>query len=164
MLSRPLSLRYVLEEDEHFAQNVRIADQAGRLELFPAIGGALRHPGVVDAKLVEQTHQSSGGVETGLVCPVGQVLGVGEVLDDRKGQRHGTACSGLGGRAGEEVTGLQDHRTVECVRGNKGLEGGLDVERQAGRAALVRFEAMAEAAVVVAVAAQRGNDARSWRA
>src|SRR5439155_25200248 len=59
----------------------------------------------------------------------------------------------------EEVAGSRDHRLLHGAGGGERVQRHLDVDREAERAALVGLEAVAEAAVVVLVGAQRVDDA-----
>ena len=94
------------------------------------------------------------GLKARLAGPRGPVRGAREGLDDREDQRHGAARAGLLGGARQEVARPGHHVVVDGARRGEHLECGLDVNRQAGRAARVRLEGMAEPAVVVLIAAQ----------
>src|SRR5439155_19087677 len=59
----------------------------------------------------------------------------------------------------EEVAGSRDHRLLHGAGGGERVQRHLDVDREAERAALVGLEAVAEAAVVVLVGAQRVDHA-----
>jgi len=99
MLIGPVPVRNVLEKDKYLLERVRVARQAARLELLPAVSRADGSPGMVNAQLAEQADQPSRRVEARLVRPLCPVRGTREGLDDREGQRHGAARAGLLGRA-----------------------------------------------------------------
>jgi len=63
MLIGTVPVRDVLEEDEDLLERVRVAGQAARLQLLPAVCGAGGSPGMVYAQLVQQADQPSGRVE-----------------------------------------------------------------------------------------------------
>ena len=85
-------------------------------------------------------------------------------LDHREGLRHGAAGVGRGGGPGQEVAGRPERPGVAHTGRGQRLQGDLDVDRQACRAAFVRFEAVAEAAVRVLIAAERGDHTGGRRA
>ncbi|HEX9553328.1 MAG TPA: hypothetical protein VF983_08995 [Streptosporangiaceae bacterium] len=79
-------------------------------------------------------------------------------LDHREGQRDGPAPVDVCRDLGQVVAGRDDQRLVDGAGRRERLQCDLDVYREAGGTAFVWLEAVAETAVVVAVAAQRVDD------
>ncbi len=87
-----------------------------------------------------------------------------ERLDHRECQRDRAVCPGLRRYASQVVAGPVNQLLVGGAGCDQRLEGQLDVDWQAGRAALVRLEPVAEPAVLVLIAAKGVENASGGRA
>ena len=140
-----------LEEYERLEHAVSVLrEPAGQLRGAPDARPVA--PRVLDAELVQPADQTRSGVDTGLVGPLGDVLGARIALHCRATQRHGTV-----GRRGpvEPVRRPPDHLLVPGIRREQRVERDLHVQRQAVRTPLVRLQPLPEPAVGVLEPTQR---------
>jgi hypothetical protein len=54
LAGRPVPVRNVLKKDKYLLKRVRVARQAARIELLPAVSSAGGLPGMVNAQLIQQ--------------------------------------------------------------------------------------------------------------
>jgi hypothetical protein len=132
MLIGTVPVRDVLKEDEDLLERVRVAGQAARLQLLPAVCGAGGSPGMVCAQLVQQAASPAVGLRPGWQVHAVQSAARGK--DSMTGKASGTAPPAPASSAArQEVARPGHHVVVDGARRGERLECGLDIHRQAGR-------------------------------
>src|SRR6266852_1557812 len=107
---------------------------------------------MLDAMLEQQTRNGRRRVERGWwIVSDRPPVGVRVRVDRWQSVRH-TALRR--GNAGKIVTGARDHRVIHGVDGVQCVQGKLYILRLTGRAALIGFQRVAKAPVLVLVRAQ----------
>ena len=127
----------MFQEDHGLAQRVGVIWQSSMGQLFPAERTRFVQPTVAYAQLVEQPHDPGGRVQARLVGPLRPVGRSRVRLDHREGERNCALVPDVRGHLGQVVARPADQRRVVGLRGHQGLQRDLDVDGEAGRAALV---------------------------